>query len=118
MHTPTQMYQHTQVPQQAITLDSICADITVSCNSGSTIFSRSLPSTPGRQHRADAHAVPVDTGALNAQENAQVDTGPARIRLTTVAALVVPRDALHSLQDGLSLHTALPGVGSRINAAS
>lgn len=64
------------------------------------------------------HTVPVDTGALNAQQNAQVDTGPARIRLTTVTALVIPRDALHSLQDGLSLPTAIPGVGGRIDAAS
>lgn len=73
----------------------------------------------GTEHtQTHTHAVPVDTGALDAQQNAQVDTGPARIRLTAVTALVVPRDALHSLQDGLSLHTAIPGVGGRIDAAS
>lgn len=112
-----QMYLHTQVLQQAITFESICINIIVSCNSASTVFSRSLQSIPGWQRRAHTYAVPVDTGALNAQQNAQVDTGPARIRLTTVTALVIPSDALHSLQDGLSFHTALPGVGSRINAA-
>lgn len=116
MHT--QMYLHTQVPQQAITFEPICTNFIVNCNLGSTTFSRSLQSVPGWQHRAHRHTVPVDTRALNAQQNAQVDTGPARIRLTTVTALVIPGYALHSLQDGLSFHTALPGVGSRINAAS
>lgn len=52
---------------------------------------------PVWQHRAHMHAVPVDTRALDAQQNAEVDTGPARIWLTTVTALVIPRNALHSL---------------------
>lgn len=50
----------------------------------------------------------MDTRALNAQQNAQVDAGPPGIWLTTVTALVVARDALHSLQDGLPFHVAVP----------
>lgn len=59
----------------------------------------------------------MDARALDAQQDAQVDAGPAGIWLTTVTALVVPRDALDPLQDGLPFHVALPRVGSRINAA-
>lgn len=83
--------------QMCITFGSICTNIMISYNSGSTVLSRSLQSMPVWQHRAHMHAVPVDTRALDAQQNAEVDTGPARIWLTTVTALVIPRNALHSL---------------------
>lgn len=50
----------------------------------------------------------MDAGALDAQQDAQVDGGPARVGLTAVAALLVPRQALDALQDCLTPGAALP----------
>lgn len=60
---------------------------------------------------------PVDAGALDAQQDAQVDGGPARVALTTVAALFVPWQALDALQDGLTPGAALPRLAGWIDAA-
>lgn len=46
--------------------------------------------------------LPVDTGALYAEGDAQIDAGPARVRLTTVAAAGVARDDQDLLQGALS----------------
>lgn len=64
-----------------------------------------------------AFFLPVDAGALDAQQDAQVDWGPARVGLTAVAALLVPRQTLDPLQDGLAPGTALPWLTGWIDAA-
>ena len=46
--------------------------------------------------------VPVDTGALYAERDAQIDAGPAGVRLATVAAAGVSRDGQDLLQGALS----------------
>lgn len=59
----------------------------------------------------------MDAGAFDTQQDAQVDGGPAGVGLTTVAALLVPRQTLDALQDGLPAHAALPGLTGRVDAA-
>lgn len=61
--------------------------------------------------------VPVDARALDTQQDAQVDGGPARVGLPAVAAVLVPRLALDPLQDGLPSHAALPRLAGRIDTA-
>ncbi len=61
--------------------------------------------------------LPVDAGALDTQQDAQVDGGPARVSLAAVTALLVPRQTLDPLQDGLPPHAALPRLTGRINTA-
>lgn len=60
---------------------------------------------------------PVDPWALDAQKDAKVDGGPARVGLPAVAALLVSRHALDPLQDVLSSGTALARLAGRIDAA-
>ena len=60
---------------------------------------------------------PVDARALDAEQHAQVDAGPARVRLPTVAALAVPSHVLHALQHTLALDAAFPRVRGRVDAA-
>lgn len=62
-----------------------------------TLQSAVIPAAPFFRGVCNPWLVPVDAGALDAQQNAQVDAGPAGIWLPTVAALVVAGDALHSL---------------------
>lgn len=50
----------------------------------------------------------MDAGALDAQQDAKVDGGPARVGLAAVAALLVPRQTLDPLQDGLAPGAAVP----------
>lgn len=64
-----------------------------------------------------AALVPVYSGALDAQQDAQVDGGPAGIGLAAVAALLVPRQTLDALQDGFAAHTALSRLAGRVDAA-
>jgi len=59
----------------------------------------------------------VDARALDTQQDAQVDRGPARVGLATVAAVLVPRLTLDPLQDGLPSHAALPRLAGRIDTA-
>lgn len=60
---------------------------------------------------------PVYARALDAQQDAQVDAGPAWIGLTTVAARVITRHTLHPLQHTLSPDAALPRLTGRVDAA-
>lgn len=53
-------------------------------------------------------ALPVDPGALDAQQDAQVDGGPAGVSLAAVTALLVSRQTLDALQDGFPSDAALP----------
>lgn len=64
-----------------------------------------------------AARVPVYPGALDAQQDAQVDGGPAGIGLAAVAALLVPRQTLDALQDGFAAHAALSRLAGRVDAA-
>lgn len=50
----------------------------------------------------------MDTRALDAEQDAEVDTGPAGVGLAAVTAVLVSRQGLDPLQDALSSHTALP----------
>lgn len=59
----------------------------------------------------------MDAGAFDTQQDAQVDGSPAGVGLTTVAALLVPRQTLDALQDGLPTHAALPGLTGKVDAA-
>lgn len=61
--------------------------------------------------------LPVDPGALDAQQDAQVDGGPAGVGLATVAALLIPRQTLDALQDGFPSDAALPRLAGRVDAA-
>lgn len=61
--------------------------------------------------------LPVDAGALDAEQDAQVDWGPAGVGLAAVTALLVPRQTLDALQDGFPSDAALPRLTGRINAA-
>lgn len=58
----------------------------------------------------------MDAGALDAEEDAQVDGGPARVGLAAVAALLVSRQSLETLQDGVAADAALPRLAG-IDAA-
>ena len=60
---------------------------------------------------------PVDAGALDAEEDAQVDGGPAGVGLAAVAAMLVSRKSLDALQNGVAADAALPCLTGRINAA-
>lgn len=62
-------------------------------------------------------SLPVDAGALDAQQDAEVDGGPARVGLAAVAALLVARQTLDPLQDGLPSDAALPRLAGRVDAA-
>ena len=62
-------------------------------------------------------AVPVDAGALDAQQDSQVDGGPAGFRVAAVAALAVAGQTLDPLQDGLSAQQAVPRLAGRVDAA-
>lgn len=59
----------------------------------------------------------MDAGALDAQQDAQVDGGPARVGLAAVAALLVARQTLDPLQDGLPSDAAFPRLAGRVDAA-
>ena len=59
----------------------------------------------------------MDAGALDTQQDAQVDGGPAGVGLAAVAALLVPRQTLDPLQDGVAPDAALPRLAGRIDAA-
>lgn len=61
--------------------------------------------------------MPVDAGALDAEQDAQVDGGPAGVGLAAVAALLVPRQTLDTLQDGVAPNAALPRLTRRIDTA-
>lgn len=61
--------------------------------------------------------LPVDAGAFDAEQDAQVDGGPARVSLAAVAAMLVARQTLDALQDGLPSDAALPRLAGRIDAA-
>lgn len=61
--------------------------------------------------------LPVYAGALDAQQDAQVDACPAWVGLATVAAHVIPRYTLHSLQHALSPDAALSQLAGRVDAA-
>lgn len=52
--------------------------------------------------------VPVDAGALNAEQDAEVDAGPAGVGHAAVTAALVPREGLDPVQDALPSHAALP----------
>lgn len=56
-------------------------------------------------------------GALDAQQDAQVDGGPARLSLAAVAALLVAGETLDALQDALPSDAALPRLAGRVDAA-
>lgn len=62
-------------------------------------------------------SLPVDARALDAEQHAQVDAGPAGVRLAAVAALPVASHALHALQGALALGPTLPKVRGRVDAA-
>lgn len=64
-----------------------------------------------------ADCVPVYSGALDAQQDAQVDGGPAGVGLAAVAALLVARETLDALQDGVAAHAALSRLAGRVDAA-
>lgn len=59
----------------------------------------------------------MDAGALDAQQDAQVDGGPAGVRLAAVAAMLVAWQQLDPLQDALPADAALPRLAGRIDAA-
>lgn len=50
----------------------------------------------------------MNARALDTQQDAQVDGGPARFGLAAIAAVLVPGQTLDPLQDGLAADTALP----------
>ncbi len=54
------------------------------------------------------HALPVNAGALDAEQDAQIDAGPARVGLPTVTALLVSRQTQDTLQNALA--PALSGL--------
>lgn len=60
--------------------------------------------------------LPVDARALDAEQDAKVDAGPAGIGMTAVAAVFVPRQGLDSLQDALPSHAALPRFTGWVDA--
>lgn len=59
----------------------------------------------------------MDAGALDTQQDAQVDRCPARVGLAAVTALLVPRQTLDPLQDGFTSGAALSRLAGRINTA-
>lgn len=59
----------------------------------------------------------MDARALDTQQDAKVDGGPARVGLAAVTALLVPRQTLDPLQDGLTSGAALSRLAGRINTA-
>lgn len=59
----------------------------------------------------------MDAGALNTEQHTQVDAGPARVWLATVATLAVASHALNTLQHALALDSTFPRVRGGINAA-
>ena len=71
------------------------------------------------RHMSPLHSpsLPVDARALDAQQHAQVDRGPARLRVAAVTALAVPGQTLDPLQDGLHPDEALPRLAGRVDAA-
>lgn len=65
----------------------------------------------GRSRTVVRVCVPVDARALDAEEDAQVDGGPAGVGLAAVAAPLVSRKSLDTLQDGVASDAALPRLG-------
>lgn len=59
----------------------------------------------------------MDAGTFDAEQDAQVDGGPAGVGLAAVAALLVSRETLDALQDGLPSDAAFPRLTGRIDAA-
>lgn len=59
----------------------------------------------------------MDARALDTQQDAQVDGGPAGVGLAAVTALLVPRQTLDPLQDGFTSGAALSRLAGRINTA-
>lgn len=62
-------------------------------------------------------ASPVDARALDAERDAQVDAGPARVRLSTVTAAEVPRDGQDFLESGFPFERALLRLPAGVQAA-
>ena len=58
----------------------------------------------------------MDAGALDAQRDAQVDAGPAGVRLAAVTAAGVAGDGQHLLQGALPLQGLLLGLAPRVQA--
>ena len=58
----------------------------------------------------------MDARALYAEGDAQVDTGPAGVRLPTVTAAGVARDGEDPLQGALPLQGLLLGLAARVQA--
>ncbi len=63
------------------------------------------------------HALPVNAGALDAEQDAQIDAGPARVGLPTVTALLVSRQTQDTLQNALAPAAALSGLVCRVYTA-
>lgn len=61
--------------------------------------------------------LPVDAGALDAKQDAQVDGGPARVSLATVTAILVARETLDAVQNTLPPHATLPRLTGRVDTA-
>jgi len=61
-------------------------------------------------------AVPVDARALYAEGDAQVDAGPAGVRLPAVTAAGVARDGQDPLEGTLPLQGLLLGLAARVQA--
>lgn len=59
----------------------------------------------------------MDAGALDAEQDAQVDGGPVRVGLATVTAILIARETLYTMQDGLPPDTAFPRLAGRVHTA-
>lgn len=70
------------------------------------------------EHDSDLfHALPVNAGALDAEQDAQIDAGPARLSLPTVTALLVSRQTQDTLQNALAPAAALSGLVCWVDTA-
>lgn len=70
------------------------------------------------EHDSDLfHALPVNAGALDAEQDAQIDAGPARVGLPTVTALLVSRQTQDTLQNALAPAAALSGLVCWVDTA-
>lgn len=52
----------------------------------------------------------MNAGALDAEQDTQIDAGPAGVDLPTVTALLVSRQTQDTLQNALAPPTALSGL--------
>lgn len=62
-----------------------------------------------------SRTLPVYAGALDAERDAQIDAGPAGLRLPTVGTGLIAWYGQHPLEGALSLHG--PGVAPRVQTA-